>query len=249
LSIIQATGVSVRHAISRALATANLTPREATYRVLTARVHADGRGNVARGEVSLRIQQPATLASLPPQELVGWVNPDGSHPLMALFPTGRSREGQPELAYMDIHPVTWDAWLRVMDDALPDRIDALCPVTGVAHDQALAYAAAIGARLPSAVELSTAWGEDRYPWGHKPDTRLGRVGRPRFDHIPPVGGHPPSSFGMFDLGCWLWHWLDDGRLYGGADELEPGFGVEPTAERGPVGFRCVMPYEGLGTTG
>jgi hypothetical protein len=242
LSTIQATGVSVRHAISRALATANVTPREATYKVLTARARVDSRGNVRRGEVSLRIQRPESLARLLPAEWVGWVNPDGSHPLMTVLPSGRLRDGRPELIYMDIHPVTWDAWLRVMDDSLPDRIDALCPVTGVSHDQALAYTEAKGARLPSQLELSTAWGDDRYPWGHKPDPRLGRVGPPRFDHVPPVGAHPYGPFGIFDLGCWLWHWLDDGKISGGADELEPGFGVAPTPERGPVGFRCVMPF-------
>ncbi len=238
MSTIQATGVSIRHAVSRALATANLTPREATYRVLTARARVDGRGNVARGEVSVRIQRPASLASLPPDEWVGWVNPDGAHPLMTVVPSGRERDGRPELIFMDIYPVTWDAWLRVIEDVLPDRVDALCPVTGITLEQAQAYAQAKGARLPSVTELSAAWGDDRYPWGHKPDPRLGRVGRPRFDQLPSVGAHPPGAYGVYDLGAWLWHWLDDGSLGGGADELEPGFAIAPSDERGPVGFRC-----------
>lgn len=244
MSTTQATGVSVRHAISRALATANLTPREATYRVLTAQAKVDARGNVVRGEVSLRIQRPASFEALPPEEWVGWVNPDGRHPLMALIPTGRGRPGRPELVYMDVYPVTWDAWLRVMDDALPDRIDALCPVTGLAHEQAAAYAQATGGTLPGITEFSSAWADDRFPWGHRPDPRLGRVGRPRFDHVPAVGAHPPGPFGIFDLGAWLWHWLDDGSLAGGADERDPGFGLEPLDERGPVGFRCLRSFEG-----
>ncbi len=242
MSTTQAMGVSVRHAISRALATANLTPREATFRVLTAQARVDGRGNVNRGEVSLRIQQPSSLAALHPQEWVGWVNPDGQHPLMALVPSGRSHDGRPELLYMDIYPVTWDAWLRVMTDALPDRIDTLCPVTGVTHELAAAYAGCMGGRLPSATELSSAWGDERFPWGHRPDPRLGRVGRPRFDHLPPVGAHPPGAFGIFDLGAWLWHLLEDQTLAGGADDLDPGFGLPALEERGPVGFRCVQPF-------
>ena len=244
MSTTQATGVSIRHAISRALATANLTPREATYRVLTARARVDGRGNVARGEVSLRIQRPESLAALPPQEWVGWVNPDGQHPLMALAPSGRTHEERPVLAYMDIYPVTWDAWLRVMEDVLPDRVDALCPVTGVSHEQAAAYAQAMGARLPSSAEFSAAWGDEPYPWGHRPVPSLGRVGRPRFDQLPSVGAHPPGPFGHFELGAWLWQWLDDGTIAGGADERDPGFGLSADPERGPVGFRCVMPLEG-----
>ena len=241
MSVIQATGVSIRHAISRALATSNLTPRESTYRVLTARGRVDARGNVVRGEVSLRIKRPTSLAQLPRQEWVSWVNPDGRHPLQTLMPSGRTPEGVPELVWMDIYPVTWAAWLRVMDDTLPDRIDALCPVTGLSLDQAEAYAAKIGGRLPSRLEMSSAWGDDRFPWGHRADAKHGRLGRPRFDHLPAVGAHPPTSFGLFDLGCWLWHWLEDGTLAGGADDRDPGFGVQAVPERGPVGFRCVAP--------
>ncbi len=243
MSITQATGVTVRHAISRALATSNLTPREATYRLLTANVRLDGRGEVARAEVTLRIRGPSDLAELSFEEWVGWVNPDGRHPLMALVPTGRSAGGRPELVYMDIYPVTWDAWLRLMDDALPDRVDSLCPVTGVSIEQARAYAEARGARLPWPHEFSEAWGDDRFPWGHRSAPRLGRVGRPRFDRLPTVGSHPAGSFGIFDLGAWLWQWLEDGRLSGGADESDPGFSVSATPERGPVGFRCVAPRE------
>ncbi len=238
MSTIQATGVSVRHAVSRALATANLTPREATYKVLTARARVDRRGNVVRGEVSVRMQRPEALAQLPPDEWVGWVNPDGCHPLMTVVPSGSVREGRPGLVLMDIYPVTWDAWLRVVEDALPDRIDALCPVTGITIEQARDYARARGVRLPTLTELSSAWGDDRYPWGHKPDPRLGRVGRPRFDQVPPVGAHPPGADGLFGLGARLWHWVQDGGLAGGADERDPGFGLPPLPSRGPVGFRC-----------
>lgn len=247
MSTTQAIGVSVRHAISRALATANLTPREATYRLLTATTRVDGHGAVARAEVSLRIAGPESLRTLPPHEWVGWTNPDGAHPLMTLVPTGRLHEGKPVLHWVDLYPVTWDAWLREMDDALPDRVDALCPVTGVSYEQALAFAEATGGRLPTALEFSTAWGDDRFPWGHRPDPRMGRIGRPRFDQLPSVGAHPPGPFGLFDLGAWLWHWLDDGRLSGGADDRDPGFGFDDKPGRGPVGFRCVRPFEGQPT--
>jgi hypothetical protein len=242
MSVISATGVSVRHAISRSLATANLTPREATFRVLTAQVRADAHGGVVRAEVSIRLRRPEALAALPPEEWVDWVNPDGLHPLMAVVPVG-VQPGAARLLFMDVFPVTWDAWLRVVNDALPDRVDPLFPVTGVSLEQAQRFATELGYRLPTSSEFSAAWGDERYPWGHKPDPRLGRVGRPRFDQLPPVGAHPPSSYGLFDLGAWLWHLLDDGSLAGGADEREPGFGLEHSPERGPVGFRCVCDLE------
>ncbi len=242
MSVIRATGVSVRHAISRSLATANLTPREATFRVLTARAQADAHGAVHRAEVSLRIQRPGALAGLSPEEWLGWVNPDGAHPLMTVIPIG-AEPAVGRLLFMDIFPVTWDAWLRVMDDALPDRVDPLFPVTGIGLEQAQAYSERLGRRLPTVAEYSAAWGDERFPWGHKPDPRMGRVGRPRFDQLPPVGAHPPSSQGLFDLGAWLWHLLADGSLAGGADERDPGFGLELREERGPVGFRCVSELE------
>lgn len=243
MSTIHATGVSVRHAISRALATANLTPREATYRVLTAKARPDGRGGILRGEVSVRILRPDALSQLPPHEWVGWVNPDGAHPLMAVAPSGRERAGIPELLWMDVYPVTWDAWLRVVKDSLPEGTDALCPVTGITLDQARAYTRAADKLLPSTMNFSSVWGDDRLPWGQRPDPKRGRLGRPRFDQIPAVGSHPPGPYGIFDLGAWLWHWLDDGTLAGGTDENDPGFGLPATPQRGPVGFRCVLPFE------
>ncbi|MFH1468498.1 MAG: SUMF1/EgtB/PvdO family nonheme iron enzyme [Pseudomonadota bacterium] len=244
MSTIQATGVSVRHAISRALATANQAPREATYKVMGAKAMTDGRGRVVRAEVSLAIRSPAALEALPPLERVGWVNPDGAHPLMALVPADATPRGTPRLVHLDVYPVTWDAWLRVVPDHLPDRVDSLCPVTGVSWEQARDFAAATGRYLPENTLLSAVWGPDRYPWGHRPDPARGFVGRPRFDHIPAVGTHPPGEYGLFDLGAWLWHWVADGRLVGGCDETDPGFGLPPTELRGPVGFRCAAPFEG-----
>jgi hypothetical protein len=243
LSTIQATGVSVRHAISRALATANQAPREATYKVMGARAMLDGRGRVVRAEVSVTVRSPGVLAALPPLERVGWVNADGDHPLMALVPAETAPGATPVLVYLDVYPVTWDAWLRAVPDRLPDHVDSLCPVTGVSWEQARDYAAALGRRLPDTALLSAVWGPDRYPWGHRQDPALGLVGRPRFDRIPAVGIHPPGAYGLFDLGAWLWQWVADGRLVGGSDETEPGFGLPPTDERGPVGFRCAAPFE------
>ena len=241
MSTIHAAGVSVRHAISRAIATANLRPRDATYQVLTARADVGRSGRVLRGEVSLRLQSPAALQSLPLEERVGWVNPDGAHPLMALVPLP-SEDGT-HFVYMDVYPVTWDAWLRVMDDTLPDGIDSLCPITSVELEQARTYARHRRVRLPSLQELRAVWGGERFPWGARPDPRLGRVGRPRFDQVHQVGLHPPASFAIFDLGAWHWQWLDDGSLAGGADELVPGFGADAQPQRGPLGFRCVQDLE------
>lgn len=247
MSTIHATGISVRHAVSRALATANLTPLEATYQILTARVELDRRARVVRGEVSVRLRRPESLRVLPVGEQVGWVNPDGEHPLMTLIPLNPDGEGVRRFVYLDVYPVTWDAWLRVMDDHLPDEVDPLCPVTGVSLEQAAAYAGSLGRRLPRLSEFEAAWGEDAFPWGPRPDPRLGRVGRPRFDQLPPVGLHPPSSFGVFDLGAWLWQWMEDGRLGGAAeDEGIPLFRAVPDEHRWPVGFRCVAELDPAG---
>ncbi len=227
--------------MSRALATANVMPREATFQVLTARASVDSRGRVVRGEVSLRVQRPASLAGLPPEERVGWVNADGRHPLMALVPLA-VESASTRLLYMDMFPVTWDAWLREMEDSLPESVDGLCPITGIGLDQAQTYAAAVGKRLPTMVEFSAAWGEERYPWGHRRAPQLGRVGRPRFDHLPSVGLLPPGPYGVFDLGAWLWHWVAGGVLAGGCDAMDPGFGLPSEPHREPVGFRCVAPF-------
>ena len=225
---VSASGVTVRHAVSRALATANLAPTEATYRVLSARAWAR-RGDVARAEVFLEVGAPRPLTRWEPHELRGWVNPDGEHPLMTVVTLD-------DPLFVEITPVTWDRWLGWSDEPLPDGVDPLCPVVHVGHDRALAYADAIGRRLPTADEFQALWGPERFPWGDRRDPELGRPEPPKYGEVPEVAQHPPVR-GLYDLGAWLWHWLDEPSVAGCLGGPRPVFGRRDV--QGPVGFRCV----------
>ncbi len=225
MSVIHAGGISVRHAVARALATVNRSPMEATWRVLAARASVDGKGRVVSAELSLRVEEPRPLDRETP---VGLVNPDGNHPLMAQVP------GHPGVL-MDVIPVTLERWTRTMGGPLPPNHDPWCPRTAVDRGQAEAYARAVGKRLPDVEEYRAAWGLGRFPWGDAVDAALGRAAPPRFGELPEVALHPPGRTGFFDLGAWLWHWTADGELLGAAPGLVPG---PPNGE--PIGFRCVV---------
>lgn len=224
---ISAVGVHVRHAIARALATVNRSPGEATWRLLAARVTLDARGRVREGEVTLNVE-PARDAR-DGADLAGLVNPDGEHPLMVVVP------GVPGLL-MDIFPVTWDRWLRLHPGhAILPAPDPWCPRTGLSLGEAMAYARAVGKRLPTGDELRAAWGREAFPWGPRPDPQLGRAAAARFGELPEVGMYPPDRAGQFDLGAWLHHHTADGLLLGGL----PGLVAAP-ADASPVGFRCAQ---------
>jgi hypothetical protein len=228
LSVIHASGIHVRHAVARALATVNRSPMEATWRLLSSRATLDAKGRVTQGEVTLRVEPPRDVVA-GDATIVGLVNPDGCHPLMAVVP------GHGGLL-MDVFPVTWDRWLRVHPDAtVPPDLDPWCPRTGVGHAPAQAYARAVGKRLPTVDEFRAAWGTELYPWGPRPVPELGRAAAPRFGEIPEVGTHPPGRTGFFDLGAWLAQWTAEGQLLGGLPGVVP---AEPDTE--PRGFRCVQ---------
>jgi len=230
VATISATSVSVRHAIARALSTTNLSPSEATFRVLSSRVEIQGRSRIVNAEATLAIFEAQPIGAWDPARLVGTVNPDGHHPLMVRIPSERP-------FYLDVLPVTWERWLRRVEDTLPPTMDPACPRTGITHEQAEQFAASYGKRLPTEAELRFAWGTDAYPWGPVPDPGLGRAGPPRYDDLPEVGGHPPNRLGLQDLGAWLWHWTAEGTLSCGRADGPPGFGVPWTPELRPVGFR------------
>lgn len=237
MAAIHANGAGVRHAIARALATANLAPTDAVFRVKRARVDLDRDGDVARADVSIEVEPARPLADRSPQELRGLVNPDGKHPLMAWLP------GDPPAGvapfFMDILAVSWSRWLeRTPGASLPAGVDRYCPVVGVDLPGARAFAATVGKRLPTAAEWRLAWGARDLPWGDTADPICGRVGRPRYDVLPEGGLHPPTPDGIFDLGAWLWQWLDDGRLAGcGPASAGP---IAPAAGLWPVGLRLVQ---------
>lgn len=230
---ISAVGVGVRHAVSRAIATANLALADATFHVRNARVSLDKRQRVVRAEATLVILPSQPIENWEPDRLVGVVNPDGEHPLMVLIPA-------PTPFFLDVFPVTWDRWLRRIDDPLPPNLDPLCPRTNVILGRAQAFAREIGKRLPTTNELRQAWGDARYPWGESPHPILGRVNQPRYNVLPEIGLHPATHHGLYDLGAWLWHWTSEGTISCGAEEGVPGHGVEPIESRTPVGFRLAQ---------
>lgn len=226
-----AIGVTVRHAVTRALATANLGPSEATYRVLGARAWARSDGSVGRAEVTLQIRGPLPLAQTELRDLEGWVNPDGEHPNMVLV-------GLQDPLFVDLFPVTWDDWLLHVPDRLPDRIDPLVPRTGVGLEQATLFAQRCERRLPTTLEFQALWGPDRYPWGEERDPTRGREAPSRYGELFDVGAHPPVR-GLYDLGCWLGHLMAEGTVSGVQRGGRPAFGVALEDEQAPIGFRCV----------
>lgn len=232
MPIIHAVGVGVRHAVARALATANRPPGEATFRVVAARVELDGRRRVLRAEAQVQVESPRPVGAWSPEALRGLVNPDGEHPLMVRVPADRP-------FFIDALPVTWARWLRRVEDTLPPFTDPQCPRVGVSWEEASDFARRLGKRLPTVAELRQAWGPARFPWGPEPDPARGRVGAPRFGELPEVGLHPPSPLGLLDLGAWLWHWTAEGTVSGGAEDREPAFD-RPRADLAPVGFRMVQ---------
>ena len=230
---IHAIGIGVRHAISRALATANLAPADATFRVVDARVKLDVRDRVVRGEATLEILTPRPISEWTPQASAGVINPDGCHPLMTTI------QGEKRF-FMDVFPVTWNRWLRQHDDRLPVDLDPLCPRVDTTLESARAYAHKLGKRLPTVAEYKAAWGPGPLPWGERTDPRLGRVGEPRFGALPEVGLHPPSSTGIFDLGAWLWHWTESGDLAGGGPAYDGRVAVAKEPGLSPIGIRLVQ---------
>jgi len=228
-----ATGVHVRHAVSRALATNNIRPTEATFKVLTARVTLSSTRRIRRAEVTLSIRKPRPITQWEPHEITGWVNPDGEHPQMTLV-----RLDNP--LFVDLYPVTWDSWLRVnVTDRLPNGRDPFCPRTPTTHHGAVAFASAVGKRLPTKDEMVALWGEQRWPWGDVADDHMGRVRSPQQGNLFEVGMHPPYR-GMFDLGGWLWQLDQEGTAGCATVDDTPRFGHPATDIPGPLGFRCVV---------
>jgi formylglycine-generating enzyme required for sulfatase activity len=98
------------------------------------------------------------------------------------------------------------------------------PVAGVTFDEAAAYCAFVGGRLPTEAEWErAARGDDhpgrRFPWGQPYNPRLANHGRggerpdgiDGFRYAAPVGSFPDgrSPFGLDDMAGNVWEWTAD----------------------------------------
>ncbi|WP_185278725.1 formylglycine-generating enzyme family protein [Leifsonia shinshuensis] len=110
-----------------------------------------------------------------------------------------------------------------LDSSIADRMDH--PVVQVAFEDASAYAAWAGKRLPTEAEhefaarggvdgARFAWGEEAYPGGEaQANSWLGRFpydNRGRFGATTaPVGSYPANGYGLYDIIGNTWEWTSD----------------------------------------
>ncbi|MBX3468809.1 MAG: SUMF1/EgtB/PvdO family nonheme iron enzyme [Planctomycetes bacterium] len=177
------------------------------------------------------------LAWVPPGAYV--VGTDDMHAGQSLTPGRRDLAG----FFIGIHEVTWGQWRRfcaatgrashrafIGASAARPFAGAAAgggfepgddhPVHGVLWDEAAAYCAWAGLRLPSELEWEAAARGprgDEYPWGHRPpgpdDPALCNVegAADGFIYSAPVGSFPAgaSPFGCLDMAGNVWEWTAD----------------------------------------
>ena len=129
--------------------------------------------------------------------------------------------------YMDRTEVTHADYARVVTGHRFDAADAARPITHLTRDEAAAFLARIGKRLPTTAEWErAARGTDgrRYPWGDEPPTarhlHLGEVLKTKppkastmcaLPRTEAVGLYPAgvSPVGCLDMAGNAWEWVAD----------------------------------------
>ncbi len=133
------------------------------------------------------------------------------------------------------------------------------PVVHVAHEDAVAYAAWAGARLPTEAEweLAARGGLDgaAYVWGEEAEPASARLANywhgdfpwradPGYGTTTPVASFPPNGHGLFDMAGNVWEWTAD--WYGGTekaslDPSQPQFTIPRKVVKGGS-FLCADSY-------
>jgi formylglycine-generating enzyme required for sulfatase activity len=151
------------------------------------------------------------------------------------------------------HPVPPARAARLTADALADH-----PVTDVTFDDALAFCAWAGARLPTGDEWeAAARGADArdWPWGHVFDPERCNCAEAGWGWTVPVTAHPggASPCGAEQLAGNVWEWVadppdaDGWRTVRGGSYLDTSWGVraartlpaDPLRATATTGFRIV----------
>ncbi|MYA70359.1 SUMF1/EgtB/PvdO family nonheme iron enzyme [Candidatus Poribacteria bacterium] len=171
-----------------------------------------------------------------PSEAITWEK-DGAE--MVLISEGAFRMGTParkdeqlpaypvhtDRFYMDIHEVTlaqYEVFLKqtghrpLPEETYADAPAPNYPVVNVTWDDAVAYAAWAGKRLPTEAEWEKAarggFIGQKYPWGNTlPDGTHANLGGFADNHhrSAPVGTYLPNAFGLYDMLGNVWEWCAD----------------------------------------
>ncbi len=140
--------------------------------------------------------------------------------------------------WIQVTPVTF-AQYRVFAEAagrpmphVPNWADDSHPVVGVTWNDAVAFCAWAGGRLPTEAEWERAArggvAGQRYPWGpdisHDNANFDGTGGRDQWAKSSPVGSFPANGFGLFDMAGNVWQWCADWydeRRYAHSPPVDP----------------------------